>query len=59
MTVSSVDFSAAELFVATLIPVPTDYPLFFAFMGDMLGAGFVLALGGFFATLAAIDTANP
>ena len=28
-------------------------------MGDMLGAGFVLALGGFFATLAAVDTANP
>jgi formate hydrogenlyase subunit 4 len=28
-------------------------------MGDMLGAGFILALGGFFATLAAVDTANP
>jgi len=25
----------------------------------MLGGGFILALGGFFATLAAIDTANP
>ena len=37
----------------------TNYPLFFAFMGDMLGGGFVLALGGFFATLAAVDTANP
>ena len=37
----------------------TRYPLFFAFMGDMLGAGFVLALGGFFAALAAVDTANP
>ena len=37
----------------------TSYPLFFAFMGDMLGGGFVLALGGFFATLAAVDTANP
>jgi formate hydrogenlyase subunit 4 len=49
----------APIFVATLIPVLTNYPLFFAFMGDMLGAGFVLALGGFFATLAAIDTANP
>ncbi len=47
------------LFVALLIPVLTDYPLFFAFMGDMLGGGFVLALGGFFATLAAVDTANP
>jgi formate hydrogenlyase subunit 4 len=47
------------IFVALLIPVLTSYPLFFAFMGDMLGGGFVLALGGFFATLAAIDTANP
>jgi formate hydrogenlyase subunit 4 len=49
----------APIFVVTLIPVLTDYPLFFAFMGDMLGGGFVLALGGFFATLAAVDTANP
>jgi formate hydrogenlyase subunit 4 len=47
------------IFVTLLIPVLTDYPLFFAFMGDMLGAGFVLALGGFFATLAAVDSANP
>ena len=47
------------IFVTLLIPVLTNYPLFFAFMGDMLGAGFVLALGGFFATLAAVDTANP
>lgn len=47
------------MLVTLLIPVLTDYPLFFAFMGDMLGGGFVLSLGGFFATLAAIDTANP
>jgi len=47
------------IFVTLLIPVLTDYPLFFAFMGDMLGGGFVLALGGFFATLAAVDTGNP
>ncbi|HUI06839.1 MAG TPA: NADH-quinone oxidoreductase subunit H, partial [Verrucomicrobiae bacterium] len=47
------------LFVTLLIPVLTSYPLFFAFMGDMLGGGFVLALGGFFATLAAVDTGNP
>jgi formate hydrogenlyase subunit 4 len=50
---------AAPIFVALLIPVLTRYPLFFAFMGDMLGGGFILALGGFFATLAAVDTANP
>ena len=47
------------IFVALLIPVLTSYPLFFAFMGDMIGGGFVLALGGFFAAIAAIDTANP
>lgn len=49
----------APIFVTLLIPVLTAYPLFFAFMGDMLGGGFILALGGFFATLAAVDTANP
>jgi len=47
------------IFVTLLIPVLTSYPLFFAFMGDMLGGGFVLSLGGFFAALAAVDTANP
>lgn len=47
------------IFVATLIPVLTNYPLAFAFMGDMLAAGFFLALGGFFAALAAVDTGNP
>jgi formate hydrogenlyase subunit 4 len=45
--------------VALLIPVLTRYPLSFAFMGDMLGVGFILALGGFFSALAAVDTANP
>jgi len=47
------------VFVVLLIPVLTSYPLFWAFMGDMVGAGFVLALGGFFASMAAVDTANP
>jgi formate hydrogenlyase subunit 4 len=47
------------IFVTLLIPVLTNYPLFFAFMGDMIGGGFILSLGGFFATLAAVDTANP
>ena len=36
------------IFVTLLIPVLTSYPLFFAFMGDMLGGGFILTLGGFF-----------
>jgi formate hydrogenlyase subunit 4 len=47
------------LFVTSLIPVLTDYPLAFAFMGDMLAGGFFLALGGFFAALAAVDSGNP
>jgi formate hydrogenlyase subunit 4 len=47
------------IFVTLLIPVLTTYPLFFAFMADMVGGGFVLALGGFFAGLGAVDTANP
>jgi formate hydrogenlyase subunit 4 len=47
------------IFVTLLIPVLTNYPLFFSFMGDMLGGGFVMSLGGFFAALAAVDAANP
>lgn len=50
---------AAPVLVTLLIPVLTDFPLTWAFMGDMLGGGFILGLGGFFATLAAIDTASP
>ncbi len=47
------------IFVTLLIPVLTSYPLFWAFMSDMVGGGFVLALGGFFAALAAVDSGNP
>jgi formate hydrogenlyase subunit 4 len=47
------------LFVTVLIPVLTDYPLAFAFMGDMLAGGFFLSVAGFFAALAAVDTGNP
>jgi len=47
------------IFVTVLIPVLTDYPLAFAFMGDMLAGGFFLGLGGFFSALAAVDTGNP
>jgi formate hydrogenlyase subunit 4 len=46
------------LAVATLIPVLTAYPLPYAFMGDMLAGGFILSLGGFFTSLAAMDTAS-
>jgi formate hydrogenlyase subunit 4 len=58
-------FHAAPLFtfitpliVAMLIPVLTAYPLPYAFMGDMLAGGFILSLGGFFTSLAALDTAS-
>jgi formate hydrogenlyase subunit 4/hydrogenase-4 membrane subunit HyfE len=47
------------IYVAILIPVLTDFPLAFAFMGDMLAGGFFLGLAGFFAALAAVDTGNP
>jgi formate hydrogenlyase subunit 4 len=47
------------LMVTLLIPALTSFPLFFAFAGDMLAAGFILAFSGFFLTLAAIDAANP
>jgi formate hydrogenlyase subunit 4 len=50
---------STPVFVALLIPVLTRYPLFFAFMADMLGVGFIFAFGGFFGTVAAVDTANP
>jgi formate hydrogenlyase subunit 4 len=46
------------LAVAMLIPVLTAYPLPLAFMGDMLAGGFILALGGFFTSLAAMDTGS-
>ncbi|MGC8604673.1 MAG: respiratory chain complex I subunit 1 family protein [Desulfomonilaceae bacterium] len=47
------------IFVTLLIPVLTSYPLFLAFMADMLGGGFILSIAGFFTALAAIDTVNP
>lgn len=46
------------LVVTLLIPVLTDFPLFFAFAGDMLAAGFIFAISGMFFTLAAIDGGN-
>jgi len=43
------------ILVTLLIPVLTDYPLFMAFMGDMVAAGFILTIGAFFLSLAAMD----
>lgn len=45
----------APILVTMLIPVLTDYPLFMAFMGDMVAAGFILSVGAFFLSLAAMD----
>lgn len=52
-------YFVAPLLVTMLIPALTDFPLFWAFMGDMVAAGFILGLGGFFLALAAIDGGNP
>lgn len=46
------------MFVVLLIPALTTYPLFFAFMGDMIAVGFLFAASGFFVALAAMDTGN-
>ena len=47
------------LMVPLLIPVLTDFPLPLGYMGDILGGGLILALGGFAVALAAADTRGP
>ena len=47
------------LTVPLLIPVLTSYPLPLGYMGDILGGGFVLALGSFLVALAAADSGGP
>jgi formate hydrogenlyase subunit 4 len=47
------------LIVPLLIPVLTTYGLPLGYMGDILGGGMVLALGGFAAALAASDSGAP
>jgi formate hydrogenlyase subunit 4 len=47
------------LVITLLIPVLTNFPLFFAFAGDMVAVGFIFAISGFFFALAAIDAGNP
>jgi formate hydrogenlyase subunit 4 len=49
----------SPMLVTLLIPVLTDFPLFGAFAGDMLAAGFILGIGGFFLALAAVDAGIP
>ncbi len=44
--------------VPILIPVLTDYPLPLSDMGDILGGGLILTLGGFMITLAGLDSGS-
>lgn len=46
------------LIVPMLIPVLTNFPLPQSDMGDILGGGLVLTLGGFMIALAALDTGS-
>lgn len=50
---------ACYLSVPLLIPVLTTYPLPLATMGDILGGGFLLALGSFLVAVAAAETGDP
>lgn len=49
----------AMLIVPLLIPVLTNYPLPLSDMGDILGGGLILTLGGFAIMLAGLDTGQP
>ena len=48
----------AMLIVPMLIPVLTNFPLPLSNMGDILGGGLILTLGGFFITLAGLDSGS-
>jgi formate hydrogenlyase subunit 4 len=47
------------LTVPLLIPVLTTFPLPLAYMGDILGGGFILSLAGFLVAVAALETGSP
>ncbi|NMO04485.1 formate hydrogenlyase subunit 4 [Gordonia sp. TBRC 11910] len=49
---------ACYLVVPMLIPVLTSYPLPLGYMGDILGGGFILALGSFLVAVAAGSTGS-
>lgn len=53
-----IGYFLAPIIVTMLIPALTAFPLPFAFMGDMLGGGFILAAGGLFLLLAALDAGS-
>ena len=52
-------YFAAPLVVTLLIPVLTSKPLFMAFAGDMLSAGFILGLGAYFLLAGSLAGASP
>ena len=47
------------LTVSVIVPIITDTPLPLAFLADLIGGAFVLALAGFMTSLAGLDTASP
>jgi formate hydrogenlyase subunit 4 len=50
---------ACYLTVSVIVPVVTNTPLPLAFLADLIGGAFVLALAGFMISLAGLDTASP
>lgn len=56
--VAPVLYFLAPLLVTMLIPALTAFPLPFAFMGDMLGGGFILSAGGVLLLFAALDAGS-
>jgi formate hydrogenlyase subunit 4 len=50
---------ACYLTVSVIVPIITDEPLPLAFLADLIGGAFVLALASFAISLAALDTASP
>jgi formate hydrogenlyase subunit 4 len=50
---------ACYLTVSVIVPVLTNTPLPLAFLADLIGGAFVLALAGFMTSLAGLDTASP
>jgi formate hydrogenlyase subunit 4 len=49
----------APLLVSLLIPVLTNFPLPFAFLGDMLGGGMILGGASFLLLFLALDSGSP
>jgi len=50
---------ACYLTVSVIVPVITNTPLPLAFLADLIGGAFVLALASFVISLAGLDTASP